>query len=169
MTKFYFKIKFIESNIILCMVYLFLSLYYKWDELFRDIMLAIFSLILIPYFYKYVIRLFAIYRKIPGLIVTDELIHDHQSGLTFLWKDIASYYLSGSVVVIEMMNAKDYIRLMKNPVRRVFSSVYFRIFRKATFRFNIGHYNELEESIFEQLREYEGLQGGYPAELMIID
>jgi hypothetical protein len=102
-----------------------------------------------------------IFRKKPALIISDESIYDHQYGIIFYWKDVKACTLWNNMVVLDMNNPTHYIELIKNPVRRIFSKIWYLIFRKKKFRIGLRILDTDSGLIFNQFEKYDLLSQEY--------
>jgi hypothetical protein len=97
------------------------------------------STIWILRYFKY---LSAVKKESPALIISEESIYVFELNKTFLWTDIKHYRfivgLNGIInsISLELFNAKDYFREIKNPVNKYRSLIYYWLFNKKSVIFN---------------------------------
>ena len=101
------------------------------------------------------------FRKIPALIVSQESIYDYQYGVTFSWKDVKTCTLWNNMVVLDMDNPGYYISLIKNPLRRMYTKIWYSVFGKKKFRIGLRILDTDSSIIFKEFEKYDLTAQGY--------
>jgi len=161
MKQFYFDKKEITGRVFYGIVYLLLNIkvwFYptvgvstKIDHIIGFFTVVIF----INHLFKTTWLAIAIFKRTPGLIISEESIYDYRYGITFFWRDVKKYKLWNNIIVLEMNDPAYYIELIRNPIHRIISKAWYLIFKKKKFRIGMRILDTDGGLIFKQFEHYD--------------